>query len=96
MELKDIIAPNYRKSGLSCHNCNHLVCEYDLDSDRCGVWICEKQPEYSGYKNFPFEHEMPCFELSFWFSIFAQNVKSNTAYEFAIDKFTESLAGLEH
>jgi hypothetical protein len=93
MELKDIIAPNYRKSGLSCHNCTHLVCEYDLDADRSGVWICEKLPAYSKFNTFPFHHQMPCFELSFWFSIFAQNFgESTSAYEDALNKFTESLA----
>jgi hypothetical protein len=93
MELQDIIAPSYRKSGLSCQNCTHLACEYDLDADRSGVWICEKLPGYSTFKTFPFQHQMPCFELSFWFSVFARNFgESTSAYEDALSEFTQSMA----
>jgi hypothetical protein len=93
MELKDIIAPNYRKIGLSCHNCTHLVREYDLDADMSGVWICEKLPAYASYTAFPFAHQMPCFELSFWFSIFAGNFGESTdAYENALTRFSEIVA----
>jgi hypothetical protein len=93
MELKDLIAPNYRNTGLSCHNCAHLAREYDLDSDQSGVWICEKLPAHSAYTTFPFVNEMPCFELSFWLSIFAGNFgESISAYEDALSRFSESVA----
>lgn len=93
MELKDIIAPNYRKIGLSCYNCTHLVREYDLDADRVGIWICEKLPAHSTYTAFPFAHQMPCFELSFWFSIFARDFgESTSAYEDAVNRFSEFIA----
>jgi hypothetical protein len=96
MELKDIIAPNYRKTGLSCHNCTHLVREYDLDAHRLGVWICDKHPACSTSVTFPFAHQMPCFELCFWFSIFAGDFgESTSAYEDAVSRFSESIAGLK-
>ncbi len=96
MELQNIIAPGYRKTGLSCHNCTQLVREYDSDADRSGVWICEKLPAYSTDNSFPFAHPMPCFELSFWFSIFAGDFgESISDYEDAVSRFFESLARLE-
>lgn len=93
MELKDIVAPQYRNVGLSCRNCKHLVREYDLEADTQGVWICVKLPGVSASAAFPFKLQMPCFELSFWFSIFAGNFgESTTAYEDAVNRFYESLA----
>jgi hypothetical protein len=39
---------------------------------------------------------MPCFELSFWFSIFAGNFGDSTsAYEDAVNRFSESVDRLK-
>lgn len=95
MDMKDLIAPRYRAFGFSCQNCTHLMSEYDSELRGKGVWVCNQKPAYSESKGFPFKYEMPCFELSFSLSIFAQDLRgSDESYESALNKFTESLAQL--
>lgn len=98
MELKNLIAPDQRASGLSCRNCANLACEYDLDdAGGSGVWVCDKYPGHANAKSFPFRHDMPCFELSFWFSVFAQHLPPNdeAGCEAALESFTMSIASLD-
>jgi hypothetical protein len=96
MELKKLIAPAKSAFGLSCHNCANLAWEYDLDRGGSGEWICGKYPGRVNSGCFPFQHDMPCFELSFWFSVFAQNLSENddAGCEAALDSFNRSLAKL--
>ncbi|MEM5786579.1 MAG: hypothetical protein AAGU11_04625 [Syntrophobacteraceae bacterium] len=96
MELKKLIAPDHLASGLSCQNCANLAWEYDLEEGGPGVWVCDKFPEKKESSFFPSRHDMPCFELSFWFSIFSQDLKANddAGCEAALESFTKSLAGL--
>ncbi len=93
MELKKLIAPNQRSSGLSCLNCANLACEYDLDAGGAGIYVCEKYPGHANLESFPFRRDMPCFELSFWFSVFAQGLPANddASCEAAIENFARSL-----
>jgi hypothetical protein len=94
MELRNLISTDRREYGLSCRNCTKLASEYDLDAERAGVWVCDTFPCYAGCMSFPFEHDMPCFELSFWFSVFSQDLNPNDdlGCEVALDNFTTSLA----
>lgn len=94
MELTDLIARGRRVHGLSCQNCSRLSFEYDLDTGGPGVWTCSACAAYANSRSFPFESDMPCFELSFWFSIFSENLRPNDedGCERAMSKFAESMA----
>ncbi len=96
MELKDLIARDRRASGLSCQNCANLAREYDLDAGGAGTWVCDKLPQGIHSEAFPFQHDMPCFELPFWFSVFAQNLPmcGETGCDAAMEDFTNSLASV--
>ncbi len=94
MELKKLIAPAQSVFGLSCHNCANLAWEYDLDRGGTGEWVCGKFPRHIGSRLFPFKHDMPCFELSFWLSVFAQDLSENddAGCEAALESFQRSVA----
>ncbi|MCE5336772.1 MAG: hypothetical protein LLG06_19515 [Desulfobacteraceae bacterium] len=96
MELKDLIARDRRASGLSCQNCANLAREYDLDAGGDGTWVCDKLPGKGRNEGFPFQYDMPCFELPFWFSVFAQNlpVCGEAGCDAALEHFTNSLASI--
>ncbi len=96
MGLTKLIAPDHRASGLSCRNCAHLACEYDLDAGGSGTWLCDKFPGLSSFGAFPFRQDMPCCELSFWFTVFAQNLNENDerGCEAAMEDFKKSVARL--
>ncbi len=96
MDLKDLIAPHHREFGLSCQNCRHLMLEYDTQLRGKAVWVCNQKPAYSELEAFPFNYEMPCFELAFSLSIFGQDLcGSDESYEDALNRFTSSLAQLQ-
>lgn len=97
MELKDLIAADRREVGLGCHNCEHLGLEYDLDNGGAGVWVCDQMKHSAQTMGFPFERDMPCCRLDFWFSTFSQGLNPNDdgALESAIEEFAKSLAAIE-
>lgn len=67
---------------MSCYKCTHL--EQDSLGDFCeipGAHYCSKKPSLANLKSFPFESELPCFELDFWLSEFASEVKGKTVEE---------------
>ncbi len=94
MGLTRLIAPAHRASGLGCHNCTNLALEYDLDAGGTGIWVCDKFPGLATSGAFPFRQDMPCCELSFWFTVFAQNLNENdeSDCEAAMEDFRRSVA----
>ncbi len=93
MTVRDLLAPKHRLNGTSCKNCAHLACDYDLDSNRGGKWVCQKHEEFNRSGLFPFKEEMSCFEPCFLLTIFAQRLgRSDHDYEQAFSRFSEHLA----
>ncbi len=94
MDMMDLIARDRREKGLSCLNCSRLLLEYDLDAKGPGVWVCDAFSGYEHNVSFPFESDMPCFELSFWLSVFSENLRPNDerGYELAMADFENSRA----
>ena len=86
------------KTGIKTANCE--TCMY-RDSDGDGnypemeiTWpICEKIPRMGNLRSFPFKKEMKCWEPEFWFSKFAERIKTGTDKEVksAIDAFCEAI-----
>ena len=96
MSIDDILAPVRRDFGQSCKNCAHLACEYDLDKDLPGMWVCEKGRVSEDRIAFPFTCGMPCFEPCFWFTVFAPDITArDDIIEDALNRFQENLKLIE-
>jgi len=85
-----------RATGIECANCStclHLGTDGD-GPEYNGNWpICSKTERYSYLRSFPFKKEMKCWEPNFWYSKFANGIKtgSDAEMERLSNRFREAL-----
>lgn len=86
----------------NCTRCVHHYQEWDGEHGQiyCGDFCTKKGQEFlSNLKSFPFNKLMPCFEMEFWHSEFAElfgQWKTDPKDESGIPDLTNSLAYREY
>jgi hypothetical protein len=86
-----------QKTG--CQFCTYFSssceCEYCYGGN-CKYHECQIKPHYAHLKSFPFKKQMPCFQLDFWHSEFADMLTGDDDQEDEIFKlYREKYAPVE-
>jgi hypothetical protein len=68
----------------NCSTCAHLGTEDDGNYPEFAIsWpACMHIERYQYLKSFPFKKEMPCYHPGFWYSKFADLIKTGEDYEY--------------
>ncbi len=66
------LAKHHKDPG--CQSC--MVARYKSKwDDEPGIWSCEEHPSYGNLRSFPFKKVMPCFQMDFWVTPFADQIQ---------------------